>query len=249
MNGRSNWVGLRSLFLLSAKKLLLHRRWMVVVLLGAMVCAVMGYGASQDMADMGTASDMMDLLLLTFILPVMALIYGASMIRNEIDDRSIVQVVSSPMDRRLSYLGYFMALSLVLMVLMAIITAAAGASFFVMNWEDGALGLVPGYVLAMCVGALAYSSLFLLLGVVLKQPIYLGLFYVFIWEGFVGSIPGAIGDYTIRHQLRVMVSGLVDSGSIANVGGDPWSALLITMVLTTVLVVVGAFLLREKEIA
>lgn len=247
MDLRGNMIGFRTMLIFSSRKLVSHRRWLLAVALGALVCAVMGYGATQDMANIDTASDMMDLLLLTFLLPVLALIYGASMIRNEMDDRSIIQVITSPLDRRTSYLGYYLALTIVLAVLLSIITALGGVSFFVMNGEEGAAGLVLAFMYAMCIGAVVYSALFLVLGVVLKQPIYLGLFYVFIWEGFVGSLQGAIGQYTIRHQLRVIVSDMVSSGSIAKVEGDAGTATVILVVLTVVLLVLGAYAFREKE--
>lgn len=248
MDINSNVIGFRTMFVFSARKLLLHKRWLLAVALGLLVCAVMGYGASQEAADLGTASDMMDLLLLTFLLPVMALIYGASMIRNEMDDRSIIQVITSPLDRRTSYLGYYAALTLVLMALLLVITALGGLVFFMVNGVDGAIGLMLPFMYAMCIGAVAYSALFLVLGVVFKQPIYLGLFYVFIWEGFVGYQDGAIAQYTIRHQLEVIVSNMVSSGSITTVEGDAGMATIVLALLTVVLLVLGAYAFREKEV-
>jgi ABC-type transport system involved in multi-copper enzyme maturation permease subunit len=100
-----NFIGLWTVAAFSARKLLMNRRWMLVMLLGALVALVMGYAATEDGADVHFASDLMSMLLLAFLLPVLCLIYGASMIRNEMDDRSIVQVITSPLDRRISYLG------------------------------------------------------------------------------------------------------------------------------------------------
>ena len=34
----------------------------------------------------------------------------------------------------------------------------------------------------------AAAALFLLLGTLMRQPIYLGLIYIFVWEGFIGSV-------------------------------------------------------------
>ena len=248
MDLKSDIIGLRTMFVFSARKLLLHKRWLLAVALGLLVCAVMGYGASQEDADIGTASDMMDMLLLTFLLPVMALIYGASMIRNEMDDRSIIQVITSPLDRRISYLGYYAALTVVLIALMLVITALGGTTFFIIDGAGGALELMLPFMYAICIGAAAYSALFLVLGVVFKQPIYLGLFYVFIWEGFVGYQDGAIAQYTIRHQLQVIVSNMVESGNISSVEGDAGMATIVLVVLTVVLLVLGAYAFREKEV-
>jgi hypothetical protein len=86
------------------------------------------------------------------------------------------------------------------------------------------------------------------MGVVLKQPIYLGLIYAFIWEGFIGSLPGAIGSITIMHQLRVIASGQIHFGSISGISGDAGGSLLALSVLTIVLLVLGAYAFREKQV-
>ncbi len=49
---------------------------------------------------------------------------------------------------------------------------------------------------------------------------YLGSIYAFVWEGFIGSLPGAIGNITIMHQLRVIASGQIHNGSISEFTGD-----------------------------
>lgn len=243
-------TGLRTLALFSARKLIIHRKWMMVLALTLLVSAVMGYSASQEGADIRMASDMMDTLMVMFLLPVLALIYGASMIRNEMDDRSIVQVITSPLDRRVSYLGYFLGLAVVLAILLSLMTIIAGSCFFVVNGEgEGAMQLILAFVAIMCIGAVVYSTLFLLMGLWLKQPLYLGLFYVFIWEGFIGSVPGAIGNYTIRHQLSVIASEMVDHGSLAYVDGNAGAASVVLLTLIVVLLAIGAFAFREKEVS
>jgi ABC-2 type transport system permease protein len=245
-----NITGLRTMFQFSVHKLLMRRKWVLVLALTLLVGAVMGYGASQSDANIDTASNMMELLPVTFLLPILALIYGASMIRNEIDDRSIIQVITAPLDRRISYMGYYLALTVVLAVLLSLMVLVGGACFFIINGSfNGAAGLIMGYMLLMCIGAIIYSALFLAMGVLLKQPIYLGLFYVFVWEDLIGTAPGAIGQYTIRHQLLVIGSGLIDNGNIASVGGDGVIAIVVLIVLTIVLVTVGAWAFRNKEVA
>ena len=234
----------------SARKLLQNRRWVIVASLAALVTSVMGYAATQDMADAGTASDMTLLLMVAFLLPVLALIYGASMIRNEVDDRSIVQVITSPLDRRTSYLGYYMALVAVLCVLISLITLVGGMAFLLFSSDGGGvLEMTLSFIAVQMLGVLVYSSLFLVMGTLMKQPIYLGLLYVFVWEGFVASVPGAIGSYTIRHQLQVIASGVISEGSVASVTGDGGISALVLVALTAVLVLLGAYLFREMEVA
>lgn len=243
-------VGLRTVASFSARKLLMNRRWMLVVLLGALVALVMGYAATEDGANMDFASDLMVVLLLAFLLPVLSLIYGASMIRNEMDDRSIVQVITAPLDRRFSYLGYYIGLVMVLCLLITVVTVIGGLAFLAFSPErDGGAQLIITFIALQYLGVLVYSALFLLIGTLMRQPIYLGLIYVFIWEGFVGSVPGSIGDLTIRHQLQVIASQLTEHGFVASTSGD-WAVSFATLViLTVVLVLAGAYVLRQEEVA
>jgi ABC-type transport system involved in multi-copper enzyme maturation permease subunit len=234
----------------SARKLLQNRRWLIVALLTALVAAVMGYSATQDGADMDGMSDLMGLLLIAFLLPVLALIYGASMIRNEIDDRSIVQVITAPLDRRIAYLGYYLALVVVLTVLIAVATIVGGLSYLLFIPDSsGAIEVMAVLIAVQIIGVMIYSALFLMMGAILKQPVYLGLFYVFVWEGYVASVPGAIGSYTIRNQLRVIASESINYGNIAHVTGDGTISLIVLIVLAVVLITLGAFLFRDMEVA
>ncbi|HSV42834.1 MAG TPA: ABC transporter permease subunit, partial [Methanomassiliicoccales archaeon] len=181
---------------------------------------------------------------------VLALIYGASMIRNEIDDRSIAHIITSPVDRRISYLGYYLPLVTVLCIVITVITFAGGLLYMLISSNaGGGMEIILSFMVVMWLGVLAYSSIFLVLGVVMNQPLYLGLFFVFIWEGFIGSIPGAIGEYTIRHQLRVITADMVDYGSISSVQGDAAISFVILMAISIAFVIIGAYAFREKEFA
>ncbi|MHC1679945.1 MAG: ABC transporter permease subunit [Methanomassiliicoccales archaeon] len=245
-----NLIGLRTVTAFSARKLLMNRRWILVVLLGALLAMVMGYAATENGANMDFASDLMVLLLLAFLLPVLSLIYGASMIRNEMDDRSIVQVITAPLDRRISYLGYYIGLVMVLCLFITVVTAIGGLAFLVFSPErEGGAELIVTFIVLQYLGVLVYSALFLFLGTIMKQPIYLGLIYIFIWEGFIGSVPGSIGQLTIRHQLEVLASELTDLGSVAGISGDWAVSILALVVITVVLVLIGAFMFRQAEVA
>jgi hypothetical protein len=83
---------------------------------------------------------------------------------------------------------------------------------------------------------------------VLRQPIYLGLIYVFVWEGFVGSAPGAIGEYTIGHQLGVIASQVIGEGGISRLNGDPLISAMALLAVTAVTLVLGAVTFHGKEL-
>jgi ABC-type transport system involved in multi-copper enzyme maturation permease subunit len=242
-------IGFRTMLKFFTRKLLLNRRWLVVLLLAAFLAAVMGYAATLSPSGLYYGSDLMGTLMLSFLLPIMALIYGASMIRNEMDDRSITTVITSPLDRRVSYLGYYFSLTVVLTIMLLLVQLVGWLAYFLVAGMGGeAVGLLLAYSALLVIGSFVYSSLFLTMGVLLKQPIYLGLIYAFVWEGYIGSVPGVISDYTIMHQLKVIGSQLVSQGPITSVSGDVAASSLVLAVLTVVLVVIGAFSFRDKEL-
>jgi ABC-2 type transport system permease protein len=249
MRTEVNLTGLRTMIIFCSKKLLINRRWMLVALVAVLVGGVMGYAATEVEENLSAASDLLNLLILFFFMPILALIYGASMIRNEIDDRSITLVITSPMDRRVSYLGYYLSLVLVLSALLMVITTIGWGCFFaVKGFDASAFQLLWPYLVTVCLGAMVYGALFLVFGVVLRHPIYLGLVYVFVWEDFIGSIPGAIGEYTLRHHLMVVASAWVDYGEISTVTGEPLLSALTLFLITMVMLALGAWAFWNKEV-
>jgi hypothetical protein len=132
--------------------------------------------------------------------------------------------------------------------MLVLIEAVGWLSFFLTtNVDQEALELLLSYALVLTIGAFVYSSLFLALGVVLKQPIYLGLLYAFVWEGFVGSLPGAIGQYTIMYYLKVIGAELIPYGNITEFSGDASISAVVLAGLTIILLALGAWAFREKE--
>jgi hypothetical protein len=54
------------------------------------------------------------------------------------------------------------------------------------------------------VGALAYGSLFLLLGTLLSRPLVYGLIFAFGWESWVPNLPGTFQRVSVMSYLRVL---------------------------------------------
>lgn len=52
------------------------------------------------------------------------------------------------------------------------------------------------------VALIAYSSIFLALGMMLKRPMFLGMVYVYIWENVIGGLNQRFGRMTIIHYVR-----------------------------------------------
>ncbi|MEW5748646.1 MAG: hypothetical protein AB1793_07710 [Candidatus Thermoplasmatota archaeon] len=234
------------------KKLVLSRKVLISILVAAFVAAVMGYAGSQEGAAIADGTDLLDVLILFFFMPVMAMIYGTSLIRDEIDDRSITHVATAPLDRAFSYVGYYIPLALTVSISMVAVNAAGFLAYFAQVDLGGeALEAWGEFTALVVVGSFVYSALFLAVSVLIKRPVYFGLFYAFIWEGFIGSLPGAIQKVSVKHYLRSVGSGWADYGSMGAFAEatDPGASALVLLALAACFVLLGAYLFRETELA
>src|SRR5512137_1822068 len=123
-------AGIWALTLFSTKKLLLGRKVVITILVTLFVAAVMVYAGTQSEDPLEDGTNLMDTLILFFFMPVMAMIYGSSLIRDEIDDKSITYVAVAPLDRAYSYMGYYLPLGIAVSVIMVIISSVGFFVFF-----------------------------------------------------------------------------------------------------------------------
>lgn len=115
------------------------------------------------------------------MLPIIALIVGTGVLGSEIDDGTVVHILTKPVPRWkiiLSKLAVAFGVTTVAVTLPMLV-----AGVITDGWR---LGLA--FAAASTVGALAYSAIFLALSVVSRRPVLVGLLYVMIWEGLLGNL-------------------------------------------------------------
>jgi ABC-2 type transport system permease protein len=124
---------------------------------------------------------------LSTLVPLLGLIAGTGSIGPEIDDGSIVYLLSKPLSRH-SIAGTKAAVAATVVSVFAAVPVLV-AGLVLAGTSDG---LAVGYALGALVAGLAYATLFLLLAVVTRHAVVIGLIYALIWESLVGSyVPGA----------------------------------------------------------
>jgi len=244
--------GIYALTLYSTKKLLFGKKAIITILVALFVAAVMGYAGSQSRNHLDDGTNLMDTLILFFFMPVMAMIFGSSLIRDEIDDKSITHVATAPLDRAFSYVGYYLPLGIAVALSMVAISSVGMLAFFGQHgFGSEVLEIYLEFIALVVIGSFVYSSLFLAISVLFNKPVLVGLFYAFIWEGFIGSLPGAIQNASVKHYLRSVGSGWVEFGDISrwDEASSAWGSGILLVGLTIFLLVLGAYLFREKELA
>jgi ABC-2 type transport system permease protein len=117
---------------------------------------------------------------LAVVLPVVSLIIGTGVLGSEIDDGTIVHVLTKPLARR----EIVLAKLFVAVVASAVTTAVP---LFIAGVLAGTVRLGEALAVGAVVGTLAYSALFLLLSLLTKRPVLLGLVYILVWEGLLSQ--------------------------------------------------------------
>lgn len=172
---------------LTARALLGRRRALLLLTLPAVLLLLCGAARLLAGPDTGVSVGLLGGFALGTVVPLLGLIAGAGAIGPEIDDGSIVYLMSKPLNRHAIVLSKLAVAVVVVTVVAAGPTLLAGLVLL-----GTAEGVAVGYAVGAGVAGLAYSALFVLLAIVTRNAVVVGLIYVLIWESLVGSfVPGA----------------------------------------------------------
>jgi ABC-2 type transport system permease protein len=146
---------------------------------------------------------------LAVMLPVLTLIVGTGVLGSEVDDGTIVHILTKPLPRSqiiLAKLGVAIGVS-------AVTTAVP---LFVAGTLAGSARLGLGLAVAGVVGVFAYSALFLLLSLLTKRPVLAGLVYILVWEGLLGRFVAgtrvlSIEQYVITIADKIAPTAILES--------------------------------------
>jgi ABC-2 type transport system permease protein len=116
---------------------------------------------------------------LAVVLPVIALIVGTGVLGSEVDDGTIVHILTKPLPRRDIIIAKYG-------VAAGVTSVAAAVPLFIAGVLAGTVRLGLALAVGAVVGACAYTALFLLLSLLTRRPVLLGLVYILVWEGLLG---------------------------------------------------------------
>ncbi len=147
------------------------------------------------------------LLYLRFIVPVLGVFYGTSLMADEVEDKTITYLFTRPISRGSiligKYLAYLAATSLVVLpsvMLLFFLVAPIGAGTIA--------GSFPALVIDLALiglGLAVYGALFAWVGAQFKRPLVTGLVFAFGWEQGIMMVPGYLKRFTIVYYLQGIV--------------------------------------------
>ena len=143
---------------------------------------------------------------LRFIVPVLAVFYGTSLIADEIEDKTITYLFTRPISRGAVLIGKYLAYlactvfvvlpSLVIVYLLIVpLRGSLGAAFPDLLKD----------LLMLGVGLAVYGALFAFVGAAFKRPLIIGLAFVIAWEQTALLFPGYLKYFTVIFYLQAIV--------------------------------------------
>ncbi len=144
-------------------------------------------------------------LFLRFIVPVLGVFYGTSLIADEVEDKTITYLFTRPIQRGAVLVGKYLAYlactvcvvlpSVMLVYFLIVPFGQIPATFSALLKDLGILGI----------GLAAYGGLFALAGATLKRPLVAGLVFAFGWEQIALFMPGYPRLLTLAYYLQALV--------------------------------------------
>ena len=160
---------------------------------------------------------------LAVVLPVVALIVGTGVLGAEIDDGTVVHILTKPLPRWQ-----------IVLPKLAVATGVSAATVAVPLYVAGVLAdsvrLGLGLAAASALGALAYSALFLALSLVTRRPVLLGLVYVLIWEGLLGRFVDGTRVLSIQQWVIALADRMAPTDLLSTTVSVPVAAVLTAVV-------------------
>jgi len=168
-----------------------------------------GFRVNGAAVNGGTVFGMMIwLLFIRFIVPVLGVFYGTSLIADEVEDKTITYLFTRPIPRSAVLLGKYIAylVCTVLLVLPSVMLVF----FLIVPTAGGSVGAAfPGLAAdlgMLVVGLGSYGAVFALVGTRLKRPLVAGLVFAFGWEPAVLLFPGYLKRLTVAYYMQALVT-------------------------------------------
>jgi ABC-2 type transport system permease protein len=173
-------------------------------------------------SDPDAAWPMISFLGYPLVLPLVAILAASSVLGPEVDDGSIVYLLSKPVSRHAIAISKWLVAWSATLVVGSLGVLVAG---LVAGGGQQALG----WWVAALVAGTTYSALFLALSSLTRHAVVIGLIFVLIWEGLAGGFLSGVAWLSVG-QWGIQVGHEV-SASLDDPVNLPW-ALLASLVVT-----------------
>jgi ABC-2 type transport system permease protein len=175
------------------------------------------------------------------ILPLSCLLLGTAAFGNEIDGGTILYVLTKPIRRSEIVMAKFVASASLVGVFLVPATAIAG---LIAAESSSDTDVVVGFTIAVALGVLAYTALFIVVSLVTQRALLFGLAYILVWEAIATDLFSATVYLSIR-QYCLSIAGLLSN--VSQDTFDPKVAPAVAPVLA-IAVTIGALVMAVQRL-
>lgn len=162
------------------------------------------------------ATDITSSLILALLLPLVALVLGTTAIGSEIEDGTVVFLLSKPVDRA-RLVAVKAAVAAAATAVLAV-PATIATTVLINAGSDVTVGLA----LAAFVASVVYTVLFTALSTITGRALIAGLVYVFVWEGVLANLFSGLAWLSVRqYALGVADAAIADEWFSADLATAP----------------------------
>ncbi|MFT7600837.1 MAG: ABC-2 type transport system permease protein [Acidimicrobiales bacterium] len=172
---------------------------------------------------------------LSLMVPVIALVLASSSLGELVEDETLVYLWHRPTPRWMLATGAWMGAATIALPFTVIPLTAAGAL-----GSGGDRTVIVSVAVATSLAAIAYTGLFVLLGLLFRKALIWGLIYLVVWELFVSragagaarlsintypsSVLARMTDYSLPLADRAMAAGIIVPilVALAGIGLTAW---------------------------
>jgi ABC-2 type transport system permease protein len=175
--------------------------------------------------DAALAGDTLLAVGFTLVLPLLALVSATAVMGPEIDDGSIVYLLSKPVSRHAVAFSKYLVAALATLLFGSLPLLLVGLA---VDGEEPGRWLAVWTAAALC--GVTYCGLFLALSTLWRHAVVASLLYVLLWEGVLASIFSGVAWLSIQMWGQRLAASLDDAVSRPDI--TLWWALLASAVIT-----------------
>ena len=138
---------------------------------------------------------------LSILVPIVALIFASASLGDTREDGTLVYLWLRPISRLSVSTGAWAA-SVTIALPLTVIPMTVSAFLL-----DAGNSVVTATIITSILAVVAYSGLFVTLGLIVKNPVLWGLAYIFIWEAIVASFAKPAAALAVSGYSRAIITG------------------------------------------
>ncbi|HEX5370365.1 MAG TPA: ABC transporter permease [Dehalococcoidia bacterium] len=184
-------------------------------------------------------------LMMSVVLPLTALLYGTSVLGDELEDGTAVYLLTKPVARWQILAPKVIAAWIVTSILVVVSTLISG----LISIQSGDTDIVFGACIAVVIGALAYCAVFAFVSLISNHALIAGLVYIFLWEGALSGLFEGLRYLSIRHYtigISDWLGGNIPNTYDAYVSGQ--TALILAIAVTLIAALMAHRRLQQIEV-